>query len=232
MSAEHEPIVLSSPEPESHDWRAYGAVSGVKDQGQCGSCWAFSTVGNIEGQYAIKYKQMKLFSEQQLVSCDNYDGGCQGGWMERAMTYIQYNGGLTTSDVWPYYSGNNNAGYCYQISQNQVAVQVVKSEILSTDETEIKKALYSRGPLAVVLNAGASLQYYVKGIIDLSSYDCNPWNLDHAVLIVGYGTENGKDYWIVKNSWGYWWGENGFFRIARGKGTCGINAHVVTATIA
>jgi len=227
---------LSSPKaeykntaPDTHDWREHGAVGPVKDQGQCGSCWAFSTVANLEGQNFIHHGKMIQFSEQQLVSCDTNDNGCGGGYMSTAFDYIKTFGGLELQSDYPYASGSGDSGTCSS-DVTKAAITVVGKTLISTDETDIKNALYSLGPISVAINASSSLQFYSKGIIDLDSTKCSPEALDHAVIIVGYGTENGLDFWIVKNSWGNW-GEDGYFRMSRGKGTCGINTNAICATI-
>jgi cathepsin F len=212
--------------PTSWDWREHGAVGKVKDQGQCGSCWAFSTVGNLEGLYAIKNKTQKSFSEQQLVDCDKIDSGCNGGLMENAYKYIQQAGGLELEADYKYTA----RGQSCKFDKKKSAVNVTGFETVGTDEERIKSYLQSTGPLAVALNA-EPLQFYSGGIIDMDESECDPSALDHGVTLVGYGTEDGKDFWIVRNSWGAGWGEQGYFRMARGKGTCGINTYVVSAKL-
>jgi len=213
--------------PASHDWREKGADLGVKDQGQCGSCWAFSTVGNLEGLNFIKNKSKDTFSEQQLVDCDkDEDQGCNGGLMENAFEYMLKAGGLQKDSDYKYTARD---GKC-KFDKKKVAVQIKSWEAVSEDEEQIKTYLFNVGPLAVALNADP-LQWYTGGIIDEDESSCDPQALDHGVTLVGYGTEKGQDFWIVKNSWGKSWGEKGFFRMARGKGICGINTHVVSATL-
>jgi C1A family cysteine protease len=212
--------------PDSHDWRSQGAVGPVKDQGSCGSCWAFSSVANLEGLNYLKTKKFQTFSEQQLVDCDKVDEGCNGGLMENAFQYLQQNGGIELSKDYPYKARD---GQC-RFDKSKSALQVKGFHFGSQDEEEIKQMLFSTGPLSVALNAD-TLQFYNNGIIDIDARRCDPDAIDHAVTLVGYGTEKGKDFWIVRNSWGSNWGEKGYFRIARGKGTCGINTHVVTAEL-
>jgi cathepsin F len=212
--------------PDTYDWRDHGAVGAVKDQGSCGSCWAFSAVANLEGLNFTKTNKLQQFSEQQLVDCDKIDEGCNGGLMENAFEYLSKNGGIEFSKDYAY---KGVGGKC-KFDKSKVALKVKGSHFVGPDESEIKQALFTTGPLAVALNAD-SLQFYDNGILDLDQYDCDPEGLNHGVAVVGYGSENGKDYWIVKNSWGSNWGEKGYFRIARGKGTCGINSHVVTADL-
>jgi len=213
--------------PASHDWRDHGAVGPVKDQGSCGSCWAFSTVGNLEGLNYLKNNKFVQYSEQQLVDCDKIDSGCNGGLMENAYTYLQKAGGIETSADYRY----TGRGQSCKFDKTKAALQVsgfvfAKSE----DEEEIKEFLFTTGPLAIALNADP-LQFYNGGVIDADASECDPQGLNHGVTLVGYGSENGQDYWIVKNSWGTGWGENGYFRMARGRGTCGINTYVVSATL-
>jgi cathepsin F len=214
--------------PESHDWRKEGAVGPVKDQGNCGSCWAFSSVGNLEGLNYLKTKKMVQFSEQQLVDCDhNGDQGCNGGLMKNAFDYLTTAGGLETESDYKY---KGQDGTC-EFVKSKAAVKVNGSTMASQDEAEIKEFLFATGPLAIALNADP-LQFYNGGIIDADAASCDPQGLNHGVTLVGYGSENGHDFWIVKNSWGTGWGEQGFFRMARGKGTCGINTYVISAKLA
>lgn len=219
---------ISGEAPEAFNWVDQNALGAVKNQGSCGSCWAFSTVGNLEGLYYIKYGENKRFSEQQLVDCDDVDQGCNGGLMEQTFQWIKENGGLQLESDYPYKGYDNK---CTQ-DKEKFAVQVdsfVKLD--SEDEEVIKEYLYKTGPLAIALNANP-LQYYYGGIVDESQSSCNPQGLNHGVVLVGYGSENGVDYWIVRNSWGASWGEKGYFRMLRGKGTCGINTYVTSAVLA
>ena len=213
--------------PASHDWRDHGAVGPVKDQGNCGSCWAFSTVANLEGLNFIKNKVFQQYSEQQLVDCDKVDQGCNGGLMENAIDYIKNAGGIELSKDYPY---KGTDGRC-RFDQSKASLKVKAFRFApSENEEDIKNMLFTTGPLSVALNAD-TLQFYRNGIVDYDANYCDPQGINHGVAIVGYGSENGKDYWIVKNSWGSSWGEKGFFRIARGKGTCGINTYVVSADL-
>jgi len=213
--------------PETWDWRTSGAVGPVKDQGQCGSCWAFSANGNLEGLNKIKTGTFTQLSEQQLVDCDKIDSGCRGGLMENAYSYLKTAGGLMKQADYPY---TGRGGAC-AFKKDKVAVKVSGFHFSDTqDENEIKAFLSSTGPLAVALNA-EPLQFYEGGILDLGADECDPAGLNHGVTLVGYGVENGTEYWIVKNSWGSRWGEEGYFRFALGKGVCGINTYVITADL-
>jgi cathepsin F len=220
--------------PDAFDWRDKGVVSNVKDQGSCGSCWAFSTVANLEGLYALEKGVVKTFSEQLLVDCDTEDSGCNGGLMELSFEWLKNNGGFMLEDDYPY-KGKKQT--CQQDTSKFVDMKVTgfvklgesTEEFSPVDEDEIKEFLYETGPLAIALNA-TPLQLYMGGIFDVPSWLCGSSGINHAVTLVGYGTDS-KDYWIVKNSWGKSWGESGYFRIARGKGTCGVNCYITTATV-
>ena len=221
--------------PDSFDWRAYGYVSAVKNQGSCGSCWAFATVANLEGLYFKYTGVMEIMSEQMLVDCDTYDSACNGGLMEYAFSWIRDNGGIMRQSEYGYKGYKDN---CYSDASKYVNMRVTGYTKLGSssstwspvDEGEIKEFLYQTGPLAVALNADP-LQTYSNGIIDKSSSECSSSGINHAVTMVGYGNENGVDYWIVKNSWGINWGEGGYFRMKRGSGVCGINCYITTANV-
>ena len=234
--ANFEPVTVkvSNAAPTTYDWRDHGRVSAVKDQGSCGSCWAFSTVANLEGLYAEKKGTIKTFSEQMLVDCDTSDSGCNGGLMEYAFTWLKKNGGIMTDTDYPY---KGTKGTCRSDKTKYVDMTITGYKKLGSsystwsavDEDEVKEFLYETGPLAIALNADP-LQTYSSGILDLTSAKCPTSGINHAVTLVGYGTGS-LDYWIVKNSWGKNWGESGYFRIRRGNGTCGINCYITTATV-
>jgi len=213
--------------PESFNWIDEGVLGKVKNQASCGSCWAFSTVGNIEARYYINFKTSVRLSEQQLVDCDTeYDEGCNGGLMEYAFAYLEKNG-LESEDDYPY---TGYDGTCAYSSTKAVALVSNYTKLDSTDETEIQSYLYTQGPLAIAINADP-FQYYSGGIIDEDESSCDPESLNHGVVLVGWGTSSGTDYWIIRNSWGTSWGEKGYVRVARGKGTCGVNTYVTAAEV-
>ena len=221
--------------PDSFDWRAYGYVSAVKNQGSCGSCWAFATVANLEGLYFKHTGVMEIMSEQMLVDCDTYDSACNGGLMEYSFSWIRDNGGIMRQSEYGYKGYKDN---CHSDPSRYVNMRVTGYTKLGSssstwspvDEAEIKEFLYQTGPLAIALNANP-LQTYSSGIINKSSSECSSSGINHAVTLVGYGRENGVDYWIVKNSWGANWGEGGYFRMKRGSGVCGINCYITTANV-
>ena len=215
-------------EPESFNWVDEGVVNEIQDQGFCGSCWAFGTVSNIEGVYALKTGELLKLSEQQLVDCDENDLGCNGGDPINAFPYIQENG-LELEKDYPYTGWDDTCKY----DKSKAKVYITGyNKLNGTNEDDMKSWLLENGPLAVGINAD-TLLYYSSGILDDDEYSCPQEYeyLNHEVVVVGYGVENGVNYWIVRNSWGDYWGENGYFRIARGKGTCGINVDVVSATV-
>jgi cysteine peptidase B len=231
-------VKVTNAAPAAWDWRDKGYVSPVKDQGSCGSCWAFSTVANLEGLYYKKKGTMVTMSEQMLVDCDTYDSACNGGLMEYAFTWLQENGGIMTDTDYPYKGYKSS---CRSDASKYVDMTITGYTKLGSssstwdpvDEDEIKEFLYETGPLAVALNANP-LQTYSSGILDKTSSQCPTSGMNHAVTMVGYGHDDAsnKDYWIVKNSWGASWGESGYFRIRRGNGTCGINCYITTAKVA
>ena len=216
--------------PEAFDWVLDKDVLGTpKNQYSCGSCWAFSIVGHLEALYYMKYGEHKTFSEQQLVDCDSYDEGCDGGEFLPAYKWIKENGGLQSDIDYPYQARDQ---ICSQ-DQSRNIVKISSYELLdTTDEEVIKQYLYEHGPLAIGINA-YPLNWYARGVIDWGTDNCAHDDINHAVILVGYGhdDEEGLDYWRIRNSWGENWGEKGYFRVSRGKGTCGVNQHISSATI-
>ena len=208
------------------DWREKGAVTDVKNQGQCGSCWSFSTTGAVEGVNAIASGKLVSLSEQQLVSCDHaHDMGCNGGLMDFAFQYIMDNKGLDSEKDYPYTSGTGSSGTCKKDKESKHVSTIDGFEdVPANDEDALKKALTGQ-PVSVALNGGAFVFQHYSGGIMSDAAGCGT-QLDHGVLAVGYGTEGGKGYWIVKNSWGASWGEEGYIRLANGisqpQGMCGI----------
>jgi KDEL-tailed cysteine endopeptidase len=205
--------------PDAVDWVKTGAVTPVKNQKSCGSCWAFSTTGATEGAYYVASGKLVSLSEEQLVQCDhNSDSGCKGGLMDNAFEWIKEHGGICTEESYPYSSGNGETGSCTKGCSSAVVV-TSHVDVPTEDEEALKKAV-SQQPVSVAIEADKLVfQLYRGGV--LNNATCGK-KLDHGVLIVGYGTDGGKDYWKVKNSWGPAWGEEGYIRIARGENMCGI----------
>uniref|UniRef100_A0A7S2G203 Peptidase C1A papain C-terminal domain-containing protein n=1 Tax=Haptolina brevifila TaxID=156173 RepID=A0A7S2G203_9EUKA len=209
---------------DSVDWVTAGAVTPVKNQGRCGSCWAFSTTGSVEGAMQIASGKLISLSEEDLVQCDhNGDNGCQGGLMDNAFEFIKTSGGIATEAAYPYTSGSGVTGTCSSAKAASKAVTVTGfTDVPKEDEDALKSAV-AKQPVSVAIEADKSVfQLYKSGVLDSTS--CGK-QLDHGVLVVGYGTDSasGKDYWKVKNSWGATWGESGYLRMVRGKDQCGIS---------
>jgi C1A family cysteine protease len=213
--------------PESIDWRDKGAVTSVKDQGQCGSCWSFSSTGSAESSWFISKNELLNLSEQQLVDCASgrgyYNLGCNGGEMDSAFKYLITNGQCSDTE-YPYTSGvTQTSGDCKKCQT--VAHFSSCSDVKSNDQLSLKNAVNIQSVSVAIEADTRYFQFYSGGVLD--SVNCGT-NLDHGVLVVGYGVEDGQKYWIVKNSWGVDWGENGYIRIARSDSTndpgiCGIS---------
>ncbi|KAH9604230.1 hypothetical protein KSS87_001866 [Heliosperma pusillum] len=217
--------------PPTVDWRKKGAVTPIKNQGQCGSCWAFSTIAATEGINQIKTGKLVSLSEQELVDCDrSQNEGCNGGLMELAFDFIKQKGGITTEANYPYTAAD---GTCNKAKMNYQVVSIDGHEkVPENDENALLKAVANQ-PVAVSIDAsGQDMQFYsevdnfASGFQGVYAGQCGT-DLDHGVAAVGYGaTTDGTKYWIVKNSWGEEWGEKGYIRFQRGiaakEGLCGI----------
>lgn len=210
--------------PAAVNWVEQGYVTPVKNQGQCGSCWAFSTTGSLEGQTFRKTGRLPELSEQNLVDCSKSYGnqGCRGGWMDYAFQYIRDNRGIDSESGYPYYA--RELGYCYYRSNYNTACDSGFTDIPTGDENALKIAVATVGPISVAIDAThRSFMSYRSGVYFENACGNGLRNLDHAVLVVGYGNEGGYDYWLVKNSWGTSWGEGGYIKMARGyNNQCGI----------
>jgi C1A family cysteine protease len=210
--------------PSSVDWTSQGAVTPVKNQGQCGSCWAFSTTGSLEGAYFLSNGTLFSLSEQQLVDCSASTGnqGCNGGLMDDAFSYIHANGGITSESNYPYTATD---GICDTTKEHEnVASLTSYTDVPANSDSALMNAL-ARQPVSVAVEADQnSFQFYSSGVMTAV---CGT-NLDHGVLAVGYGSDAGQDFYKVKNSWGADWGEEGYIRLGRGgtynggAGQCGI----------
>jgi len=253
--------------PDNFDWRIQGAVTPVRDQGSCGSCWAFSAVQNVESiSFLANRKEGTAdgptpLAVEQVLECDGTDEACYGGWMQSAFEYVVSAGGLAAEATYPY----DNAGHTICLANQTFNAtcgdgicddppltnycelrchdkRIAKAATISSwhnlpmDEEQIKSFVATTGPVSVALDAGGPLgallpwlQFYHHGVAH--PRHCSTTNLDHGVLITGYGVDGSKPYWSVKNSWGAKWGESGYFRIARGSGVCGINTKACTSVV-
>jgi C1A family cysteine protease len=210
-------LAVAGPPPINGDidWTTRGAVTGVKDQGQCGSCWAFSTTGTLEGYMGV-HGNLQSLSEQELVDCDSSDSGCNGGLMEKALAWVESNGGLCSEGS---YSYRASAGSCQKGSCQSVSGSHPNGHRMCNGESGISSCLQS-GPVAIAVDATA-FQHYSSGVLS----DCSCSQIDHGVLAVGLVGGN----WKIKNSWGSGWGEAGYIRVPYGSGCVCMGQYGVIA---
>ena len=213
----------------SVDWRDKGVVNPIRDQGQCGSCWAFSTVQGQESSYAIKHGKLQILSPQNLVDCVTDCYGCNGGLMEPAYQYVINNQGgkWMLEEDYPYKGFQSTCKFdSNKAVQSTTGVVWVNED----DEKDLADKVANYGPAAIAIDASHySFQLYASGIYDEPS--CSSSGLDHAVGCVGFGSENGINYWIVRNSWGESWGEKGYIRMVKDKNNqCGEASYALFPT--
>lgn len=213
--------------PESYDWRDKGVVNPIKDQASCGSCWAFSAIATSESAYAISTGNLLQFSEQNLVDCAPCYG-CNGGWSDNACNYVisDQNGQFNSEDDYPYTALD---GTCSFDSSKGIGKIVDILPVTYGDENDLKEKVAQYGVASVSISAGNTpFMSYTGGILD--DDQCSWFAIDHAVACVGYGAEDGVEYWIVRNSWGTSWGEQGYVRMSRNKNNqCAIASQAFIA---
>jgi cysteine peptidase B len=216
--------------PASVDWRTKGAVTPVKDQGDCGGCWAFASAANIESAWQIAGNSLTSLSEQELLDCVDYFPcmGCNGGEMSCAFTYLSesQHGNMATEASYPYVAGpHSKTGSCKAGSSSRGAT-ISGSKDLPTNEAQMATHLAANGPIAIGAYA-VPWKQYKSGILT----SCGSGPVDHAIVVVGYGTDSGTDYWTIKNSWGTSFGEGGYIRVEKGTNLCKVASQPTTALV-
>lgn len=209
--------------PESIDWRLHGAVTPVKDQSVCGSCWSFGTTGAVEGAYYMKYGKLVRLSQQALIDCSWGFGnnGCDGGEDFRSYQWIMKHGGLPTEEDYGGYLGQD--GYCHVNNVTMTAKITGYVNVTPGDVNAMKVAIAKHGPISVAIDAAhKEFSFYSHGVFYNKACGNNEASLDHAVLAVGYGKLDGKDYWLIKNSWSNYWGNDGYILMSQDNNNCGV----------
>lgn len=209
--------------PDSVDWRLMGAVTPVKDQAVCGSCWSFGTVGAVEGAHFLKTGDLIRLSQQELIDCSWGEGnnGCDGGEDFRAYQWIMKSGGLASEDMYGSYLGAD--GMCHALNTTATASMIGYVNVTEGDGEALKLAIYKMGPVSVAIDAShKSFSFYANGVYYEPQCGSSVDNLDHAVLAVGYGVLNGEPYWLIKNSWSTYWGNDGYVLMSQKHNNCGV----------
>ncbi|XP_015787203.1 cathepsin L1 [Tetranychus urticae] len=203
--------------PKSVDWRAKGLVTPVKDQGACGSCWAFASVAGIEGAWAKAKGKLVSLSEQQILDCatkGNY--GCRGGFIDNALDYVIEEGGIDTEASYPYEALQGQCWFTF----TDVGAKISNFVGIPQNDEDALVSAVALNPVSIGIDAEDDFVAYESGIFTTST--CTTTDINHGVTVVGYDSQNSTDYYIIKNSWGTSWGENGYIRMARGKNLCGV----------
>ena len=214
---------------ESYDWRDQGVVNGIKDQAQCGSCWAFSAIQAAESSNAISSGKLESYSEQNLVDCVTTCDGCNGGLMTEAYEYVvqHQNGQFNIESEYKYTAVDGSCKFNQYSKTGSVSKYIIVAE---GDEDDLAAKIEQYGPAAVAIDASNwSFQLYVSGIYDEPA--CSSTNLDHGVGCVGFGKQDATKYWIVRNSWGTAWGEKGYIRMIWKNNQCGIATNAVIPVV-
>lgn len=227
--------------PQNWDWVAMGAVFPPIDQGMCGNCYAYAATGDIEGAWYLARRPLKRLSVQQITSCDRFgdDFGCQGSSTNLdTFAYVIQNGGLASDETYPLSAKTIRTGnplVCKLLLAKKIHSKIkgslqISGNTVRRDEEVVRRAIYNLGPMTIGINA-KNLQFYQGGVIR-PRHCAGGWDdLDHQVMLVGYGVDNGTPYWKIRNSWGTNWGEKGFFRLYRGTNLCGVVTDVVHSVV-
>jgi len=205
--------------PSEWDCRDHGLVTTVRSQGSCGSCWAFSAVGTLEGAWAKHSGHLIRLSEQELVDCDKGEGGCHGGGISSALTWVHNHHGLMKKADYPYHG---HEGTCHHDNSETVATLSKVRHVQSKNEDDLKRAVHNRGPVSISLHVNKKFKSYKRGVF--SDVTCPRNSPNHALLVVGwkYSSAQKITKWFVKNSWGKSWGQDGYINILEGKNICGM----------
>jgi len=230
-ASEAQPFVAAPGAPTTYDWRDHKAVTAVKNQAQCGSCWAFSATEAIESAWILGgHANISInLSPQQIVDCDTTDAGCNGGWPDKAMTYVHNAGGQEGISHYPYTAKNGKCAFASQYVEAKVAAY--KTATKSKDEATLQANLLAWGPLSICLDA-SHWQSYKSGT--MTSAQCCPTGtcqMDHCVQLVGYDSTSNPGYWIVRNSWAASWGVAGYIHLQMGGNTCLLTDHATWPTV-